>query len=157
MLGIVFFGVGFLLYLVLWVISPQANTLTEKMEMQGRPITLSNIESSIKQNLNINEAPNQESTLTRILLFPFRAIATIISGLGGAFGPSPLGGGRGGGLDGDLLEPGHQGDEPGEAGEESGDDEYGVHLCAPDARPADATTGWLIVRVPGTGPGKRGR
>ena len=86
-LGIVFFGVGFLLYIVLWMIAPAANTLTEKMEMQGRPITLSNIESSIKQNLNINDAPNQENTLTRILLFPFRAIATIIGGLGSALGP----------------------------------------------------------------------
>ncbi len=86
-LGIVFFGVGFLLYIVLWIISPQANTLTEKMEMQGQPITLSNIEHSIKQNLNINESPNNESTMTRVLLFPFRAIATIIGGLGSALGP----------------------------------------------------------------------
>ncbi|RYC70913.1 GIN domain-containing protein [Spirosoma sordidisoli] len=86
-LGIVFFGVGFLLYVVLWMVAPTAKTLTEKMEMQGQPITLSNIESSIKQNLNINESPNNESTLTRILLFPFRAIATIIGGLGSALGP----------------------------------------------------------------------
>ncbi|QMW05030.1 PspC domain-containing protein [Spirosoma foliorum] len=86
-LGIVFFGVGFLLYIVLWMIAPQANTLTEKMEMQGQPITLSNIEHSIKQNLNINETVHNESTLTRLLLFPFRAIATIIGGLGSALGP----------------------------------------------------------------------
>ncbi|UFH57278.1 PspC domain-containing protein [Spirosoma sp. KNUC1025] len=86
-LGIVFFGVGFLLYVVLWMVAPQANTLTEKMEMQGQPITLSNIEHSIKQNLNINETPNNESTLTRVLLFPFRAIATIIGGLGSVLGP----------------------------------------------------------------------
>ena len=86
-LGIVFFGVGFLLYIVLWMIAPAAKTLTEKMEMQGQPITLSNIEHSIKQNLNINETPNNESTLTRVLLFPFRAIATIIGGLGSALGP----------------------------------------------------------------------
>ncbi|GAB4017215.1 PspC domain-containing protein [Spirosoma sp. KCTC 42546] len=86
-LGIVFFGVGFLLYVVLWMIAPQANTLTEKMEMQGQPITLSNIEHSIKQNLNINETVHNESTLTRLLLFPFRAIATIIGGLGSALGP----------------------------------------------------------------------
>ncbi|WP_420148786.1 PspC domain-containing protein [Spirosoma sp.] len=86
-LGIVFFGVGFLLYIVLWMVAPQANTLTEKMEMQGQPITLSNIEHSIKQNLNINETPTNESTLTRILLFPFRAIATIIGGLGSVLGP----------------------------------------------------------------------
>ncbi|GAB3756089.1 PspC domain-containing protein [Spirosoma pomorum] len=86
-LGIVLFGAGFLLYIVLWLISPQANTLTEKMEMQGQPITLSNIEHSIKQNLNINETPNNETTLTRILLFPFRAISVIINGLGSALGP----------------------------------------------------------------------
>ena len=86
-LGIVFFGVGFLLYVVLWMIAPAAKTLTEKMEMQGQPITLSNIEHSIKQNLNINETANNESTLTRVLLFPFRAIATIIGGLGSALGP----------------------------------------------------------------------
>ena len=86
-LGIVFFGVGFLLYVVLWMIAPPANSLTEKMEMQGRPITLSNIESSIKQNLNINESPTNESGVTRVLLFPFRAIATVIGGLGSALGP----------------------------------------------------------------------
>lgn len=86
-LGIVFFGVGFLLYIVLWMIAPQANTLTEKMEMQGQPITLSNIENSIKQNLNINDTPTSETPFARILLFPFRAIATIIGGLGSALGP----------------------------------------------------------------------
>lgn len=81
-LSIFFFGTGFLLYIILWIISPAANTLTEKMEMQGEPITLSNIETNIKRGLNLNEADGQEPPLTRLLLFPFRAIAIIISGLG---------------------------------------------------------------------------
>lgn len=81
-LSIFFFGTGFLLYIVLWIISPSANTLTEKMEMQGEPITLSNIETNIKRGLNLSEADGQEPPLTRLLLFPFRAIAIIISGLG---------------------------------------------------------------------------
>jgi phage shock protein PspC (stress-responsive transcriptional regulator) len=81
-LSIFFFGTGFLLYIILWIISPSANTLTEKMEMQGEPITLSNIESNIKRGLNLNEADGQEPPVTRLLLFPFRAIAIIISGLG---------------------------------------------------------------------------
>src|SRR5690606_26232577 len=68
--------------IILWIISPAANTLTEKMEMQGEPITLSNIETNIKRGLNLNEADGQEPPLTRLLLFPFRAIAIIISGLG---------------------------------------------------------------------------
>lgn len=86
-LGIVLFGVGFLLYVVLWVISPTANTVTEKMEMQGQPITLYNIENSIKQSLNINESPTNESGFTRVLLFPFRAVAMILKGLGSTLGP----------------------------------------------------------------------
>ncbi|HEV7348810.1 PspC domain-containing protein [Telluribacter sp.] len=81
-LAIFLFGFGFLLYIILWVISPVAKTLTEKMEMQGEPITLSNIESNIKRGLNLNETTGQESTLTKLLLFPFRAIAILISGLG---------------------------------------------------------------------------
>ncbi|GAB3326731.1 hypothetical protein GCM10027299_26110 [Larkinella ripae] len=85
-LTIFLFGTGFLAYLILWIISPPANTLTEKMEMQGEPITLSNIESNIKRGLDINETA-EEGTLAKILLFPFRMIAMIFNGLGSALGP----------------------------------------------------------------------
>ncbi|TDB64136.1 PspC domain-containing protein [Arundinibacter roseus] len=81
-LSIFFFGTGFLIYIILWIIAPAANTLTEKMEMQGEPITLTNIESNIKRGLNLEETASGEPPLTRLLLFPFRAIAIIISGLG---------------------------------------------------------------------------
>ena len=67
----VFFGVGFLVYIVLWIALPEATSLTDRMEMQGEPVTLSNIESNIKKNLNVD--PNkEESTATKILLLPFR-------------------------------------------------------------------------------------
>ncbi|GAB3910269.1 hypothetical protein GCM10028803_49810 [Larkinella knui] len=85
-LAIFLFGTGFLAYIVLWIISPPANTLTEKMEMQGEPITLSNIESNIKRSLDINETA-EESTLAKVLLFPFRLIATIFNGLASILGP----------------------------------------------------------------------
>jgi phage shock protein PspC (stress-responsive transcriptional regulator) len=81
-ISILLFGTGVLIYIVLWVIAPVANTLTEKMEMQGEPITLSNIESNIKQGLNLDEKTGEEHGITKILLFPFRAIALIISALG---------------------------------------------------------------------------
>jgi phage shock protein PspC (stress-responsive transcriptional regulator) len=81
-LSILLFGTGFLIYIVLWVIAPVANTLTEKMEMQGEPITLSNIESNIKQSLNLEERGGEEHVATKILLFPFRAIALVIGALG---------------------------------------------------------------------------
>lgn len=81
-LSILLFGTGFLIYIVLWVIAPNANTLTEKMEMQGEPITLSNIESNIKQSLNLEERGGEEHIATKILLLPFRAIGLVVAALG---------------------------------------------------------------------------
>ncbi len=81
-ISILFFGTGLVIYIVLWVISPTANTLTEKMEMQGEPITLSNIESNIKQSLNVDSVPGEENLISKIALFPFRAIAFVIALLG---------------------------------------------------------------------------
>ena len=81
-LSILLFGTGVLVYIVLWVIAPVAHTLIEKMEMQGEPITLSNIESNIKQGLNLDDKGGEEHGVTKLLLFPFRAIAAIIGALG---------------------------------------------------------------------------
>lgn len=78
-------GLGFLLYVILWIALPEAKTITEKMEMEGEPVTLSNIESSVKKNLN--EKGEEESTFTKIVLFPFRMIAAVINALGSALGP----------------------------------------------------------------------
>ncbi|HLT79652.1 MAG TPA: PspC domain-containing protein [Cyclobacteriaceae bacterium] len=79
-------GIGLLTYIVLWVILPEAHTITDRMQMQGEPVTLSNIESNIKKGLNIQDGEN-ESTLTKILLFPFRLIALILTGIARMLGP----------------------------------------------------------------------
>jgi phage shock protein PspC (stress-responsive transcriptional regulator) len=79
-------GLGFFLYIILWVCLPEARSLTDKMQMQGEPVTLSNIESNIKKNFNIREGED-ESTMTRILLFPFRLIGLILSWLAKIIGP----------------------------------------------------------------------
>jgi phage shock protein PspC (stress-responsive transcriptional regulator) len=81
-LSILLFGTGFVIYIVLWVIAPVANTLTEKMEMQGEPITLSNIESNIKHSLNLEERGGEEHIVTKILLLPFRAIGLVLGAVG---------------------------------------------------------------------------
>ncbi len=77
---------GVLLYIILWIALPEAKTITEKMEMQGEPVTLSNIESSIKKGINEKEGP-EESTLAKIVLFPFRLIAMIINAIARLLGP----------------------------------------------------------------------
>ncbi len=77
-------GFGIVLYIVLWIVLPEARTITDKMKMQGEPVTLSNIESSVKKSLNEREAA-EESILTKIILFPFRAIAAVFQLLGPVF------------------------------------------------------------------------
>lgn len=79
-------GIGLLVYIVLWVILPEAHTITDRMQMQGEPVTLSNIESNIKKGLNLQDGEN-EGTLTKILLFPFRLIALLLTGLARILGP----------------------------------------------------------------------
>ncbi|HEY9048990.1 MAG TPA: DUF2807 domain-containing protein [Ohtaekwangia sp.] len=79
-------GLGLLLYIVLWIALPEARTLTDRMQMQGEPVTLSNIESTIKKNLNVDTG-KEESPATKILLFPFRLIAMVLSGLAKVIGP----------------------------------------------------------------------
>jgi phage shock protein PspC (stress-responsive transcriptional regulator) len=79
-LSIFVFGSGLILYLVLWMIAPVAKTLTDKMKMTGEPITLENIESNVKKALNVENKPEQ--TLTSVLLFPFRALASIFKAMG---------------------------------------------------------------------------
>ena len=84
-LSILLGGSGIIIYLILWIITPEAQTITEKMQMQGEPVTLSNIESNIKSSLNVKEG--EENALVKVLLFPFRLIAMVIEALGKALGP----------------------------------------------------------------------
>ena len=84
--SIFFGGAGLIAYVVLWIITPSALTLTDKMQMKGEPVTLSNIESSIKKNFNLNDG-GEESTLLRAVLFPFRVFSALFAGLGQAAGP----------------------------------------------------------------------
>ncbi|AMO19140.2 PspC domain-containing protein [Flavobacterium columnare] len=43
------FGVGLLAYIILWLVTPEAITTSEKLEMKGEPITISNIEKKVKE------------------------------------------------------------------------------------------------------------
>ncbi|MDF1518549.1 MAG: PspC domain-containing protein, partial [Lutibacter sp.] len=44
-----FFGTGFLIYLLLWILIPQAETTAEKLQMKGEPVNISNIERKIRE------------------------------------------------------------------------------------------------------------
>lgn len=80
-------GFGILAYIVLWIAMPEAVTLTERMQMQGDPVTLAGIEQTLKSNLNMRDSNGEESTLAKIILLPIRLISQIINWLGKALGP----------------------------------------------------------------------
>jgi len=47
-----FSGLSILAYLILWVIIPPARTISEKLEMQGDPVTITNIEKLIREEMD---------------------------------------------------------------------------------------------------------
>lgn len=84
------FGTGLIAYIILWIITPSADSLTDKMQMKGEAVTLSNIDSNIKRSKEPDFGPKGEGTFTKVLLFPFRLIGKIFVGLGRAFAPLML-------------------------------------------------------------------
>jgi len=45
-------GTGLLVYLILWLAVPEARTAAEKLEMRGEPVTVSNIERSVSDEMH---------------------------------------------------------------------------------------------------------
>ena len=67
-----FYGTGFLAYLILWIVMPEAVTTSEKLEMTGEPVNISNIEKKVREefenvsdkfkSVNYDEMGNQVKT-----------------------------------------------------------------------------------------------
>jgi len=53
-LVILFFlsGTGLLIYIILWIVVPKAKTTAQKLEMKGKEATVSNIEKTIREDVN---------------------------------------------------------------------------------------------------------
>jgi len=43
------FGIGLLIYILLWILIPNADSTTEKLQMKGEPVNISNIEKKIRE------------------------------------------------------------------------------------------------------------
>ncbi len=54
------FGTGVLLYIILWIVLPEAKTTAEKLEMRGEDVNIDNIERSIRE-----EAENLKQRATK--------------------------------------------------------------------------------------------
>jgi VCBS repeat-containing protein len=47
------FSVGFWLYIILWIVMPEAITTSEKLEMTGEPVNISNIEKKVREEFDL--------------------------------------------------------------------------------------------------------
>ncbi|MEL6304508.1 MAG: PspC domain-containing protein, partial [Bacteroidota bacterium] len=48
----VFTGFGLIAYILLWILVPEANTTSQKLDMTGEPINISNIERKVKEGFD---------------------------------------------------------------------------------------------------------
>jgi phage shock protein PspC (stress-responsive transcriptional regulator) len=46
------FGISVVIYLILWILIPEAVSTSQKLEMKGEPINISNIEKKVKEGFN---------------------------------------------------------------------------------------------------------
>jgi phage shock protein PspC (stress-responsive transcriptional regulator) len=92
------FGTGLIVYIILWILIPKAVTTSQKLEMKGEPINISNIERKVKEGFNeISDkfsnldhdkiASNAKSgaekignTISEIVISFFNVISKIIGG-----------------------------------------------------------------------------
>ncbi|HDZ40273.1 MAG TPA: PspC domain-containing protein [Bacteroidetes bacterium] len=52
-------GLGILIYVILWIVLPEAKTTAQKIEMKGDPVNIHNIKDSVRQEFdNVKEKMN---------------------------------------------------------------------------------------------------
>jgi len=79
-------GSGLVIYIILWIITPVAISITEKIKMKGGKITLDNIDSTVKETKKpVEMVP--ESTAKKIVMAPFRLLGQVIDTLRASLGP----------------------------------------------------------------------
>jgi phage shock protein PspC (stress-responsive transcriptional regulator) len=88
-----YFGSGFLFYIILWMVIPEAKTTAEKLEMRGEKVNINNIEKTLKEemegiknrfNQNVN-SQNMQSTGGKVKGF-VKSMVDLATQLLGGFG-----------------------------------------------------------------------
>ncbi len=93
------FGTGFIAYIILWIAIPKAVTTSEKLEMTGEPVTISNIEKKVREefdsvtnkfkNANYDKLGNEVKTgatriadgICKILISIFKVLAKVLGAI----------------------------------------------------------------------------
>lgn len=78
-LSVLLGGFGVLLYIILWIILPEARTTAQKVEMTGGRVTLSAIQKRIDEVVPPGKRKNM---ISKIVAFPFLVIGTVLRWVG---------------------------------------------------------------------------
>lgn len=74
-------GSGALIYIILWIIVPEAKTTAQKLQMKGEPVNLENLEKSFKEGMqnfeNNIQNIKEDSTFNQIIRGLGQVVATI--------------------------------------------------------------------------------
>ncbi|MCE9643738.1 PspC domain-containing protein [Candidatus Parcubacteria bacterium] len=73
--SIFFGGTGIAVYLLLWLLIPEAETASQKLEMRGSRVTLESIKRTVKDRLSETK---ERGTLKKILYFPAEIISALV-------------------------------------------------------------------------------
>ncbi len=76
--SIFFGGLGVILYIVLWVILPEAKTTTEKLEMEQKRVTLSAIQQRVKEQIR---NPGTRHAARKIVAIPILILRRLMEAL----------------------------------------------------------------------------
>ena len=88
------FGTGLFLYIILWILLPEATTTAEKLEMEGEPVNIDNIEKRVRQEYDNIEQKVKEGdyvnkakqTTQNIFNRLGKLLAGVLKFIGKAFG-----------------------------------------------------------------------
>ncbi len=73
-------GSGILIYIVLWIVLPQASTTTQKLEMRGKSPTIKQMEQLIRENVpDVKKKMQQEGWGRKLIQFPFLIIRGVLA------------------------------------------------------------------------------
>lgn len=90
--ALIFYGTGFWIYILLWIIIPEAKSTADRLMMRGEPVTVSNIEKNVREELDalrerIKDGPKATTAIGKMLeaiggviKFIFLIIGKIIMG-----------------------------------------------------------------------------
>jgi len=70
-------GAGILIYLILWLVVPEAKTASQKLLMHGDPVTLETLSETVRERFDEIKS-RDKSVLRRLIVLPFKIIGNII-------------------------------------------------------------------------------